>query len=145
MPPLPSTPSIRYPAKIVPILIAAAMTRTRAYGLSAAVANPGLRPTSPIDQSGSSRPLLAQLLEGLGALLQLGQPHTPEHARRLRELDVPVVDDLDEVAPRIAEVEALPGRNLHPGLFERRPDGRLIVDDEAEVAGPVGRPGVTLG
>jgi len=30
MPPLPSTPSVRYPAKIVPILIAAAMTPTRA-------------------------------------------------------------------------------------------------------------------
>jgi hypothetical protein len=54
-------------------------------------------------------PLLGQLAEGRLALLQSIQAHRSENLRRLGELDVPVVDDLDQVAPGIAEVEPAAG------------------------------------
>src|SRR5204863_163918 len=47
--------------------------------------------------------------------------------------------DLHEVAPGIAEVEETPGDDLDAGFLERRPDGVLVVDDEAEVAAVVRR------
>jgi catechol 2,3-dioxygenase-like lactoylglutathione lyase family enzyme len=43
------------------------------------------------------------------------------------------------VAPRIDEVEAAAGQDLGAGVLERTPRRLLVVDDEPEVAVPVGR------
>ena len=59
----------------------------------------------------AAEPLLAQLGERALGLLDL-DPHPREHARRLRELDLAVVDDLDVVAPGVEEVEPAPGKDL---------------------------------
>ena len=62
-------------------------------------------------------------------------PIAREDLRILRELDAfPVVDDLDLVAPGIAELE--PGRRGHGNAdFDELLAHRLlVVDDEAEVA-----------
>ena len=55
---------------------------------------------------------------------------------RLRELHIAIVDDLDEVAPRIDEVVAADLDARLPCKVER---AILVVDDEAEVAMPVRR------
>ena len=55
---------------------------------------------------------------------------------RLRELDVPVVDHLDEVAPGVDEV--VPA-NLDAGLPRELEGTLLVVDDEAEVTMSIGR------
>jgi hypothetical protein len=50
----------------------------------------------------------AQLLERALAFLERAKTHAAENVFRLRELDVAVVDDLDVVAPRVAEIEKPP-------------------------------------
>src|SRR4051794_6125491 len=65
----------------------------------------------------SGDPFLAQLGERAVGLLEPVQALRPQHVRGLRELDLPVVDDLDEVAPRVMEIEATPG-DRHPELAE---------------------------
>ena len=45
-----------------------------------------------------------------------GRRPSREHVGRLRELDVRVLDHLHAVAPRVAEVEAAPGRIVAPSL-----------------------------
>ena len=58
-----------------------------------------------------------------------------QDGRRLGELDVAVVDDLDPVAPGIAEVQPPAGLDLHVVRgFERGAHRLLVVDDEPEVA-----------
>ena len=88
---------------------------------------PGRRTTAPLREPRGVRglaaeALLAQLGEGALGLLDL-DAHPGEHGRGLRELDVAVVDDLEAVAPGIAEVEAAPGEDLDAGRLER-PRGR---------------------
>ena len=58
--------------------------------------------------------------------------------RRFGELDVVIADDLDAIAPRIAEVEEPAGNDVHTRIRERRANGFLVVDDEAEVSAVVG-------
>lgn len=82
--------------------------------------------------------LPAELREGRGALPEL-EAHAPQNLRRLRELNVSVLDDLDEVAPRVAEVEPAPAQDLHAGLLEGAARRLLVVHHEAEVAMVVGR------
>src|SRR5919106_1588933 len=59
--------------------------------------------------------LFAQLADCRGCLLDPVQAHRAQCRSGLRELDLAVVDDLDEVAPRIAEVQAA-AEPLHAGL-----------------------------
>ena len=66
--------------------------------------------------------LLAQLIERLRALVERLEPHAVEHRRRLGELDVAVVDDLDPVAPRVAEVQPPARLDVDLGLLERGAD-----------------------
>ena len=56
-----------------------------------------------------------------------------------------VLDDLDQVAPRVAEVEAAAGHDVRTGRLERRPHGLLVVDHEPEVAVGVGLLAAALG
>jgi hypothetical protein len=51
----------------------------------------------------------AQLLERALAFFERVQTHAAEDAFGLRELDVPVVNDLDVVAPRVAKVQEAAG------------------------------------
>ena len=53
--------------------------------------------------------LPAKLLERPIGLLQRLDPHAAQYPRFLRVLNLAVVDDLDLVAPRVAEAQALPG------------------------------------
>jgi len=61
-----------------------------------------------------------------------------EDRRRLRELHVAVVDDLDLVAPRIAEAQPAARRDVDAGPRERRADALFVIDDEPEVTPVVG-------
>src|SRR3954471_12941659 len=143
MPPRPSTPSIRYPAKIVPILIAAAISprELRPYRRRA-----GRRcGRAPRNRSVRlSQAFFAQLIKRLGPLLQVTESHPVQYPRGLGELDVAVVDDLDQVSPRIAEVEEPSPGDLHPGLLECSADSGLVIDHQAEVPGSVGSAGIDL-
>ena len=44
---------------------------------------------------------------------------------------------LDEVAPRVEEIEPPPGTDLDACGLERSARGRLVLDDEAEVTGAI--------
>src|SRR5262249_53054577 len=77
--------------------------------------------------------LFAQLLErALGLLRE--QSHTSRDFGRLRELHLAVVDDLDDVAPRIADPKLPTGRSRGKAcLAPTVADGFFVVDDETEV------------
>src|SRR5439155_13288958 len=81
----------------------------------------------------AGEPLRVQLFARRVSLLEPADAHPAQDLRRLRELDVAVADDLDLVAPRVVEVEPPPGPHCDAGLGQRRADGLLVVDDEAEV------------
>jgi hypothetical protein len=83
---------------------------------------------------------------GRRRLLERLDAQRAAHARRALELDVAVADDLEAVAPRVAEVEALRAAAQHveplpPHGLARGVD---VVDDEAKVAVVVRRLGATL-
>ena len=61
--------------------------------------------------------LVAQLPLRRLRLPELLQAHPGEHRGRLRELDLGVLDDLDAVAPRVAEVQAVPGSTSTPASW----------------------------
>ena len=75
-----------------------------------------------------SRSSAARLLR----LLEL-EPQCPHHLRRLRELDLAVVDDLHVVSPRVAERAVRCARQRDARRPKRRANRRLVVDDEPEV------------
>ena len=61
------------------------------------------------------------------------EPHAAQHVIGLGELDVGIADDLDQIAPRIAEVEERAGLDGYAG-FDQAPARRfLVLDDQAEV------------
>ena len=72
---------------------------------------------APADLVGE--PFLAELVERRLGLAEL-QLHAPAAPVGLRELDLVVLDDLDTVAGRVAEVEAMAGQDLDAVLLERR-------------------------
>ena len=105
---------------------------------SARTADPG-RGSGDDDCSQSARPFARRLAERALRLPEPREPHPLEDPWRLRELDVPVVDDLPAVAGGVEEVvPADHPRSRCPRALERR--GR-VVHDEAEVPrGPGSRP-----
>jgi hypothetical protein len=96
-------------------------------------------PADPTLGSPSSKALLAQLCERGRTLVEVLEPHAPQHRRGLRELDLAVLDDLKAVPPRVAKVEEAARENLRTRLLESSSNGLLVVDDETEVTGLVGR------
>jgi hypothetical protein len=58
---------------------------------------------------------------------------------RLQKLDVAIVDHLDQVSPRVIEVEPDLPEDTDAQLIEAGAHGLLIVDDEAEMARLVAR------
>ena len=84
----------------------------------------------------ASEALGSKLGEGRFALAEL-EPHPPQDPLGLRELHLVVLDDLDEVAPGVEEVEPAARADLHAGGFESAPRRLLVVDHEPEMAGAV--------
>ena len=80
----------------------------------------------------------AELVARPGGLPEV-ELEAPQDRRRLRELHLVVLHDLDEVAPRIAKVETTAAEDLDSRRLERPPRRVLVVDDEPEVAVLVGR------
>ena len=66
------------------------------------------------------------------------EAHAAQHVCRLGELDVVVADDLDAVAPGIAEIQERPRKRIHACIEQLSADGFLIVDNKAEVTSVVG-------
>src|SRR5262249_23265234 len=83
--------------------------------------------------------LVTELLDRLGVLGEMGEPHSAQHVRRFGELDIVVADDLDAIAPRIEEIEKWTGQRLEPRRRERAAHRVLVVDHESEMAAAVGR------
>ena len=79
-------------------------------------------------------------LRGLG---QVRQPHASQHVRRFGELDVVVADDLEPVAPGIAEIQERPGDRLDARHGQRCADSFLVVDHKTEVTAIIMNTGVT--
>src|SRR5262249_13490102 len=75
--------------------------------------------------------LLAQLRERARALVEVGGFLGPEHLRDLRELHVAVGDDVEAIAPRVADVVAADARAAPARGGD---DGVGVVHHEAEVA-----------
>src|SRR5262245_34375464 len=74
----------------------------------------------------------AQLREGLLALLEV-ELHRLQNLGNLHELHLAVVDDLEQVAPRVTDVEARWRGHRNARRDERLAHGLLVVDDEAEM------------
>lgn len=69
----------------------------------------------------------------LFALAEGLEPHPTQDRRRLGELDVPVIDNLDVIAPRVAEVKR-PARLNGDAVFSQTfADALLVVDHQAEM------------
>src|SRR5438270_3660625 len=64
--------------------------------------------------------------------------HAAEHIGRLGELDIIVADNLDAVAPGIAEIEKASGQRRDACLRQRLANRLLVVDDETEMAAVIG-------
>src|SRR5262249_26721104 len=77
--------------------------------------------------------LRAQLLARAIRFLEPVETLRSQDLRRLHELDIAVVDDLDQVAPGVVEVEPPRPVDADAELVEARADGVLAVDDESEV------------
>src|ERR687887_1209084 len=76
--------------------------------------------------------LLLQVLQGGGCLRQL-ERHRAQHLRALRELDLVVLHDLEQVAERVAGVQEAAGLDLGAGVLQRLACRLLVVHDEAEM------------
>src|SRR5204862_451968 len=66
------------------------------------------------------------------ALLQVREAELLQHLGRLRELDLRVLDDLNEVPPRVSEVVPAP-EELHAGLAQSRQNWHLVVVGDGEL------------
>src|SRR6185312_11260194 len=72
------------------------------------------------------------------------QPHAAQDVWRFGELNVVVADDLHAVSPRVEEIEEPARQRLDARRCQRRANGFLVIDDEAEVSTLVGGLGPTL-
>ena len=67
-------------------------------------------------------------------ILQMGEAHAAQDVVGLGELDVAVADDLDAVAPGVAEIEERAGQELDAGGDQRLARRVLVVDDRVVAA-----------
>src|SRR6476661_2460032 len=68
----------------------------------------------------------------------MGESHAAQDVRRFGELNIVVTDDLDAIAPGIAEVEKWSRKRFDACVGECLARGFLVVDDEPEVTSVVG-------
>ena len=71
------------------------------------------------------------------------QPHAAQHVRRFGELNIVVGDDLEAIAPGVAEVEERPRQHLTPASA-RLTDSLLVIHHQPEVATVIRRLTTTL-
>jgi hypothetical protein len=64
----------------------------------------------------------------------VSQPYPAQNVWRLGKLNIVVVNDLDAIAPRVAEVEKRARQRLNACLGQCSADGILVVNHKAEVA-----------
>src|SRR5919197_2359430 len=81
----------------------------------------------------------AKLFLRLVRLLQITKAHAVQDVVGFRELDLAVLDHLDVVAPRIAEVDRAARLDVDARVLQSAARRLLVVDDEAEVPVRVGR------
>src|SRR5262245_66030788 len=72
------------------------------------------------------------------------QPHPAQHVWRFGELDVVVADDLNPVAPWIAEIKEPPRQHLDPRVSQGFAHGFLVVHDKSEMTALIRRLPATL-
>ena len=111
-------------------------------GMPRALAFAHLAPRPRLRRPALERAPSRQLLERGLALVEL-EAHAAQHGRRLGELDVAVVDDLDPVAPRVAEVEPAARLDVDAGLLERARTASLSSTTSPKwrpSSGPCSRP-----
>src|SRR5436190_1092830 len=72
----------------------------------------------------SAEALLCDLAAGLLGLAEALEAHAGQHRWSLRELHVAVVDNLDDVAPRVADPQPAAAHRRDPGLAQRRTQWR---------------------
>src|SRR5262249_53712412 len=101
-------------------------------------------PASRGPPSARRHTLLAELLDRVGVLGEMREPHSAQHVRRFGELDIVVANDLDAIAPRIEEIEKWTGQWLDTRCGERAAHRLLVVDHESEMTAAVGRLGAAL-
>jgi heme exporter protein A len=94
-------------------------------------------------EAAGPRELGAEALVAQLPLRRLGLPeplqtHPGQHRRRLRELDLGVLDHLHAIPPWVAEVQSVPTLDLDACLAERLADLGAVIDHQSEVAVPVG-------
>src|SRR5262245_9612474 len=77
--------------------------------------------------------LVGELPDRFLVLCQVRQPHAPQYVRRLGELDIVIPDDLDPIAPGIAEIKKAPRQHLHPRFAQRNPHSLLVIHDKPEM------------
>src|SRR6267154_3390118 len=80
--------------------------------------------------------LVGQLAPRLLGLVE-SKSHRVQHMRRLGELNIPVFDDLDTIAPGVEKVEERPGQEAPARGLHLRPYTRTIIDDEPEMPAAV--------
>src|SRR5215212_5015648 len=78
--------------------------------------------------------LSSQFLQGVLGLLQLAEVHPLEYVWCFGELDVGVLHYLPAVAPRVEEVEAPAGQDLHVHLSKRSPHRPPVVHHHPDMA-----------
>jgi len=71
-------------------------------------------------------------------LTEVGQLHAPEHLKRLEELDVGIVYNLDSIAPWIEEIKILTRQTVNAGLGNGAACVFAVVDYQPYMATAVG-------
>ena len=91
-----------------------------------------------VAQVGELRPFSSSSRRASSVFSSPPRPIPASTRRRLGELDLAVVDDLEHVAPRVAHVQAAARLGLDARLRQRRAHRLAVVDHEPEVARVVG-------
>ena len=74
-----------------------------------------------------------KLRQGTVGLPEL-EAHAAQYRSSLRELNLVVLHDLDEISPGVEEIEAPARQNLDAGRLERPPCRLPVVYDQSEMA-----------
>src|SRR5215468_2189636 len=104
----------------------------------------GQRQTRRSPGSARGHAFVLKLLDRVLVLRQMGEPHAAQHVRRLGELNVVVADDLEAVAPGIAEIEEPARQRLDARRRQRAADRVLVIDHETEMTAIIGGLGAAL-
>src|SRR5262245_46780718 len=80
--------------------------------------------------------LFRELADRLLRLAEV-EAHGAQHMRGLGELNIPVFNHLDAIAPRIEKIEERPRQEPPAGGLDAGAHARPVIDDEPEMTAPV--------